>query len=116
MLLFPKGYILDRIMEYRPAWKPRVMEWIEKNASCVVSVDQVRPSVHLLSFPFPSYTPSRPPHHAQAVEQYQDLYPLYIKYCTEKIIAKIDIHIGKNFEGDGSMKEGWATTVFIEKI
>jgi hypothetical protein len=55
-----------------------------------------------------------PPHHAQAVEQYQDLYPLYIKYCTEKIIAKIDIHIGKNFEGDESMKEGWATTVFIE--
>ena len=61
VLLFPKGYILDRIMEYRPAWKPRVMEWIEKNASCVVSVKQVRPSVHLLSFPFPSYTPPRPP-------------------------------------------------------
>ena len=45
---------------------------------------------------------------------YKDLYPLYIKYCSTKIIQKIRVHIGKDFNGDESMKEGWATTVFIE--
>jgi hypothetical protein len=45
---------------------------------------------------------------------YAKMYPMYIKHCAPKMKAKLMEHVNKDFEGDESMKNGWATTVFIE--
>ena len=38
----------------------------------------------------------------------------YILSTAPKMKAKLMEHVNKDFEGDESMKNGWATTVFIE--
>ena len=57
-----------------------------------------------------SYSPTL----QQAAMPYAKMYPMYIKHCAPKMKAKLMEHVNKDFEGDESMKNGWATTVFIE--
>jgi hypothetical protein len=45
---------------------------------------------------------------------YVGMHPMYIKHCAPKMKATLMVHVNKDFQGDDSMKNGWATTVFIE--